>query len=255
MNRIAYVDPGPPYPESNVILEELNRVKHKDTQVDYVSLDRGPEHLSYRYYESLIIPDVLHKLKSLEKENYDAAVIGCFYDPGLREAREILNRMAVTAPGEASFHLATTLGNNFSIIVMQAKGIPRVRENLAHHGFKNKLASIKVLGMGVLDLHKDENYTFDLIQSKCTEAVANDYAEAIVLGCTMQFGFFERLQKSLGVPVIDALVASLKYAELLAELKKRLGWHPTRKFGYEPPPVKEIREWKLAEQYGYKDNW
>lgn len=255
MSRIAYIDPGPPGTESKAVLEELNRVKRSDTQVEYVTLERGPEHLEYRYYEALIIPDLLHKLKELEKENYDAAVIGCFYDPGLSEGREILDRMVITAPGEASFQFAATIGHSFSVIVGRAKWIPRVKENLVHYGLQNKLASFKVLGLGVLDFHRDENQTFDLMQKKCEEAVKNDYAESIVLGCTMQFGFFDRLQKKIGVPVIDPLIVSLKYAELLAELKNMMDWHPSRKLGYEPPALKEIRAWNLEKQYGYKDIW
>lgn len=255
MSRIAYVDPGPPGVDGKAILEELNRVKLSDTQVEYVTLERGPEHLEYRYYEALIIPDLLHKLKELEKENFDAAVIGCFYDPGLSEGREILERMVITAPGEASFQFAATIGQSFSVIVGRAKWIPRVKENLFHYGMANKLASFKVLDMRVLDFHKDKEQTFNLMQKKCEEALKNDYAEAIILGCTMQFGFFDRLQKIIGVPVIDSLIISLKYAELLAELKNKMGWYPSSKLGYEPPALNEIKAWNLEKQYGYNDIW
>ena len=39
------------------------------------------------------------------------------------------------------------------------------------------------------------------------------YAAVIVLGCTIEFGFYRTIEDVLGVPVIDALVAPLRYAE------------------------------------------
>jgi len=255
MDRIAYVDPGPPDATSRLLGEQLKEAKRSDTGVEYISLDRGPGHLEYRYYESLIVPDLLHKLKALEQDGFDAAVIGCFYDPGLQEAREILSDMVVTAPGEASLHIAATLGNTFSIILGRSKWIPRVRENLVHYGFANKIASFQVLDLGVLDFHDNESGTRQILLEKCREAVEKDFAEVIILGCTMQFGFFKTLQQDLGVPVIDPLISSLKYAELLAELKRMMNWRPSRKHGYEPPPLKDIRKWDLEKQYNLKGIW
>ena len=45
---------------------------------------------------SLVVPKILKITKEAEKENFDAAIIGCFYDPGLREAREIAEKLVVT---------------------------------------------------------------------------------------------------------------------------------------------------------------
>lgn len=95
-------------------------------------------------------------MKSAEKEGYDAAVIGCFYDPGLMEAREILDKMVVTAPAEASMHIAATMGHKFSIIVGRNKWIPQMMENVVNCGLKDKFASFKSVGLGVCDFHKDE---------------------------------------------------------------------------------------------------
>ena len=72
------------------------------------------------------MPKILKIIKKAEKENFDAAVIGCFYDPGLKEAREIAEKLVVTAPAEASMHIAVTLGQRFSIILGRTKWIPHV---------------------------------------------------------------------------------------------------------------------------------
>ena len=46
------------------------------------------------------MPKILKIIKEAEKENFEGAIIGCFYDPGLREAREIAEKLVVAAPAE-----------------------------------------------------------------------------------------------------------------------------------------------------------
>jgi len=75
------------------------------------------------------------------------------------------------------------------------------------------------------------------------------------LGCTIQFGFYKELQDYVGVPVLDAILATLKYAELLIELKRRFNWSQSKAYGYESPPEEEIINWKLEEHYEAKDLW
>ena len=249
MPKIVYIDPVGPEGACYSFKEGLEGIKHKETEVKFIHLNRGPQHLEYRYYESLIIPDLLHIIKDLEKKNYDAAIIGCFYDPGLLAAKEISNRIIITAPAEASLYLAATLGYKFSIIIGRGKWIPRIMENIEFYGLKDKLASFKTLELGVIDFHKDEAVTLKKLKEKAKEAVEQDRAEIIILGCTMQFGFYKKLQEYIKVPVIDSVIASFKYAEYLVELRDRFGWQVSKRCAFESPPFSEISKWKLDQQY------
>lgn len=226
-----------------------------DVRVDVVSLGKGPEHLEYHYYEALVLPDILHAVKRAENQGYDGAIIGCFYDPGLREAREIVRDMVIAAPAEAALHVAATLGDTFSIIVGRRKWIPAMRENVDKYGFGGRLASFKSLGMGVPDFHADERRTMSALIECAKEAVEKDRAEVIVLGCTIEFGFYKEIQRIVGVPVIDATLAPLKYAEFLIEIKKRFGWGHSKEGGYESPPVDEILSWGLDSDWGTAGLW
>jgi len=53
------------------------------------------------------------------------------------------------------------------------------------------------------------------------------------------------MQKELGVPVIDAIQAPFKYAEFLVDMAQRFGWYPSRMWGSESPPEKEVEGWGL----------
>jgi len=128
-------------------------------------------HLEYHYYEALVLTDILHQIKQAEYDGYDAAVIGCFYDPGLREAREIVENLVVTAPAEAAMHIATTLGHTFSVLVGRKKWIPKMHENVVKYGFSDQLASFKPLEMGVYDFQKDPAETAQRMRAAAKEAV------------------------------------------------------------------------------------
>jgi allantoin racemase len=250
--RILYIDPV----GVEVVAEGLQVLmnqKREETELTAVNLPRGPEHLEYRYYEALVLVDILHLIKAAERRGFDAAVIGCFYDVGLQAAREVAERMVVVAPCEASTHLAATLGDKFSVIVGRRKWIPEMMENVIRYGMKEKLASFKSVDLGVLEFHEDEEETARRFRKVAQEAVERDGAEVLILGCTATYGFYRELQEELGVPVIDSMIAAFKTAEFAAELKNRLGWSHSKIGSYESPPSEEFTPWGLEEQYDFGD--
>ena len=227
----------------------LSQFKGPETELEVISLTEGPRHLEYYSYGSLVVPKILKIIKEAEKEDFDAAIIGCFYDPGLRESREIVEKLVVTAPAEASMHIAATLGQRFSIIVGRTKWIPLMRENVIKYGFQDHLASFRPIGMGVPDLQIDPEETKRRIVQAVEKAIEQDGAEVIILGCTHQFGFYKELQDTLGVPVIDVALAAFNYAEFLVDLRNRHGWYFNKKNEYLSPTYEEIKAWKLSDLF------
>nr|MBC8264778.1 hydantoin racemase [Anaerolineales bacterium] len=237
--RILYIDPvGVEVVEEG--LQFLTDQKQEGTELAMVTLPRGPQHLEYRYYEALVLVDILHLVKEAESQGFDAAVIGCFYDVGLQAAREVAERMVVVAPCEASTHIASTLGDKFSIIVGRRKWVPEMMENVIRYGMKERLASFKSVDLGVLEFHQDEEETARRFREAGREAIERDGAEVLILGCTATYGFYRQLQEELGVPVIDSMIAAFKTAEFAAELRNRFGWSHSKIGGYESPPPEEF---------------
>lgn len=247
MSRILWINPVGTAQFDSDIQEELERTRRPDTEIEVRSLKQGPHHLEYHAYEAVVVPDVLAEIVRAEREGFDAAIIGCFYDTGLRAAREIATRIAVAGPCESALHIAATLGDRFSVIVGRRKWVPEMRDNVFRYGFRERLASFKVVDLGVHDFQVNPGLTHQRLSEVCQEAVSEDGAETIILGCTIEYGFYTRLQKQFDVPVIDATVAPLKYAELLSELAK-IGWIQSKIGGYASPPQTELEEFGLAEQ-------
>jgi len=241
--RILWINPIGYEGFNEDTLKILNEVRSAGTQVDLVSLpsDR-PQHLQYHSYGGLVIADIVRLTYQAAKE-YDGVVIGCFYDPGLREAREVSGRAVVTAPCESSTAIASMLGNTFSVLVSSRKNIAKMRENIGIYGHNHRLASIRSIGVEVLQLQADRGYTSQRLLFEGQKAIDEDGAEVLILGCSAIYGFYQEMQNRLGVPVIDSVLAPFKYAEFLAGLANSFGWYPSRILGSEPPPEKEVANW------------
>lgn len=244
--KILFINPVGTDVFDQPYMEMLREIKEPTTDIDVVSFPQnGPKHIEYSCYEMMVMPELMKTIRRADQEGYDAAVIGCFYDPGLRAAREIASNMVVTAPAESCLRLAATLGDTVSIIVGRRKWIPEMRENVHKYGYGDKLASFKVLDMGVHDFQKDHKETNRRILQAAEEAVVKDGAEVLVLGCTGEFGFYQEVQRRVGVPVLDAGIVPFKYAEYLVGLRNQFGWGHSKIAGFEAPPEQEISEWSL----------
>jgi allantoin racemase len=218
------------------------------TQIDVVSFPHDrPKHLEYHAYEGLITSDIVRITYELSRE-YDGIVIGCFYDVGLREAREVSRRAVVVAPCQASLVFASHLGNSFSVLVGRRKWMSKMRENVHVYGFGESMVSMRALELGVHDFQADPKHTTERLLMEGHGAVEEDGAEVIILGCTIEFGFHERMQEELQVPVIDAVLAPFKLAEMLASTADKFGWYPSRRWGSEPPPNDEVESWGLFKE-------
>src|SRR3546814_16354263 len=117
-------------------------VKAADTEIDLVSLNTSPlpNHLEYRTYEALIVADMVRLARMADAEAYDAMVIGCFYDPGLEDARAISGRTVVVAPCQASVHIADNLDNRFPHLIGQEQWAVKLRARVQASGYSQHKA-------------------------------------------------------------------------------------------------------------------
>ena len=185
--------------------------------------------LEYRSYESFIINETVKAARYASDHDYDAMVIGCFYDPALHDAREISGNTIIIAPCQASIVTALNIANNFSILIGKTKWENQMRQSVYEYGYRDKLASFQPVDMRVAEFHKDPARTRKRLQAAAVEAVQVHKAESIILGCTLEIGFYRELQDYLngpeafpgaGIPVIDPSIAAFKAAENAAFIEE-----------------------------------
>lgn len=221
----------------------LSSYKQSDTMLHVCSLiPKGrPTHLANLALEGVVIKDILEVTRFAEKNHYDAMIIGCFGDPGLAQARVLATKIVITAPLESCCNLALSNANNFSILLGRYSWMGIIQPALERMHIEKKLKSVREICMDVLELAKDRKETEKRLIEQAKIAVHQDRAESLVLGCTLEFGFYENLQKEVGVLVIDPVLASFKYAEFLAECKKRFCWHVSSMETMKPPIEEELQ--------------
>lgn len=227
---------------------EFAEVKNPGTEVEVVSLRNASvqHHVEYQSYEALLGADIVRAVRDTAQQGFDAVVVGCFYDPVLVEAREISGQTVVVAPCQASFEVASNLAQKVSVIVGRRKWVPRIEARVREYGHAHLIASFRALELGVEDFQRDRDETVRRMIAQGRRAIDEDGAEALILGCTLEFGFYRQLQDALGVPVIDSALAAFKRAEALADMKQRFDWTPSRVGGCEPPPEdKELLAWNV----------
>jgi allantoin racemase len=237
VTRVLYINPvRDDDVDERALLQEAAGEK---TNIVYRSLGGGPDHLQFGFQRALVIPRIMQMIRQAEAERFDAAIVGCFLDPGVEEGRGLVTRTLVIGPGEASLHLAATLGARFSVLTTCTTYIPEVRRLLANQGLATRLASIHSFGVDVPDLQLDREKTVSRLLSAARDGL-DAGAEVLVVGCTGAHGFHEVLQSALHLPVIEPGIAALKFAELAVELRDRFGWQYSKIGGYTTPAPEEI---------------
>jgi len=229
--------------ENKAFVDMARDHKLPGTEVHIASLPEADGRFTnaeYRTYEGIMTRSVVRAARAAALEGFDAMAIGCFYDIALHDAREISGKMVVSASCEASCEIAASLANRFGIIVGRRKWVHQMEETVRSYGHERRLTGFYDVDLGVNDFQKDHAKTAQRLIDAGRKAVEQDYAEALILGCTMEIGFYKHVENAVGVPVIDPAIAALKRAEYGALLKRQCGWIPSRKWSCEPPPEDEI---------------
>jgi allantoin racemase len=233
--------------------ENLERVARDDTTFDFECLeDVFPlTYNTYVYNTLKCINAAVERVSLAEKQGYDAAVLSCMLDPGLLEARSIVD-IPVTATFESSAHLASMMGKRFSVVSTDPMTVGGIDMRLVDlYGVRPKVASLRWIGITACNLYPEITPPEEIarrvveVSRKCVE---EDQAEVIIPGCTIIGSIFSKVfdkdpVEVIGVPVIDPMVAAFKQAEMMVDLCQKAGYPAVSRAGlWRKPPAEETRE-------------
>lgn len=183
-----------------------------------------------RYDETLNLVELIDTIVAAEKEGYDAVVVACQGDPGVREARELV-RIPVVAVTESSLHLCATIGHKTCIIAPSPYIARRTRENAFFYGFADStvVRMLNVTAREGIDAYADWQATGEygpLINAfiqECIDAIEVDHAEVIMTGCGAVMWMSEIAKTELDkrgyqVPFVNPTLAAVEMAKALVNL-------------------------------------
>ena len=179
--------------------------------------------------------------EACESGKYNAIVLLGGGEPGFLESREIARKygIPVTSCAFSQMHIASMLGNKFSIIDFTEVHNMFYYDLVVRHGFADRCASIRNINYyharpgyeneSLIDEEREKalrGEPSEAVERAVTEAVAaieEDGAEVITFGCSDAFWLQTFLQKRLNemgweVPVLEGYSCAIVLAKLFVDL-------------------------------------
>ncbi|ESS15399.1 Hydantoin racemase [Betaproteobacteria bacterium MOLA814] len=231
--HILVINPNTTVGMTEKIEAAANRAAASGTQITAVTSASGPVSIEGYYDEALSVPGLLKVIR--DRADFDAVVIACFDDTGLDAARCVTDK-PVIGIGEAAYSMAGMLANKFSVVTTLARSVPALEHNLMKYGLDRRCARVRSSEVAVLDLEDDSSGAYEKIAAEIARAIADDKAEAIVLGCAGMTDLASKLSQQFDRPVLDGVACAVSLAEAMARLQLKTSRHG----GYAPPPQHKL---------------
>ncbi len=210
--------------------QNWERVRKPDSELVIKAPTKGTAEFKFSivghmYADLLRTIEMLEGVIQAEKEGYDAAVIGCFGDPGLDVAEALVN-IPVTGPAKAALIFGQNLGSRMGFITL-----PHWEEKVARvvrsYGLENLTLAHKpcrAFDIPLEDFKDEERVVNNFL--KISQEMIQDGADVVVLACvnTSTYLTNKGIVDVDGVPIVDGALAALKLAEVMVDFKKAGLW-------------------------------
>lgn len=232
----------------------LEQVREPGTEVHVAGITEiGGVGDQYRYLEFLETAEVLKNVQQAVRDGFDAVLIGNIADPGLREAREIAD-IPVLGLCEAAMHVACMMGGSFGFVTINAKFTPRIVENVARAGLRERFAGAARMDVARLT---DLGAAFEpgpaqdavLAQFNAAARTLEDAGAEVVIaagGVVMALLAHAGIHATPGgVPILNGITNLVTLGEAAAKLHRLMGGRFTsKKCLYAPPPPELIETFR-----------
>ena len=215
--RILVINPNSSKEMTESMALVLDEIRRPGTELTVVATDSAPISIQSARDIALSTPPMLEAVEKANRNGVDAVIIACFSDPGLEAAKEVSSAL-VLGIEETSLHVAAMLGHKYTILTPLASRIPSKEQDVRRFKAEPACASVRALGMTVLETEADPKRTKRQIFEVARAAMEEDGAEVMILGCAGMTGYAEDVERELGILVLDPTSLTLKVAEALVDL-------------------------------------
>lgn len=237
----------------DAVIQHIQKVARPDVEVVLHGMSKEtypaeyPGHfITYAYLQNLHREQFIRNALIAESAGYDCMFIGTIPDVGLLEARTLVD-IPVIGYGQASFHIASMLGDCIGIVNFLEPLKDQLKQNIQRYGLGEKLGPIVQTEVGFYDILEGFSNPEPIIESftKAANKAIELGADVIVPGEGPMNVFLAThgISRIGDVPIIDSFAAGIKMCESLTDLQKYSGVYMTRK-GYfnAKPPEEAVRK-------------
>jgi len=217
MVDIAYLVPGTGLPTEE--RQRRERIANELTTGSVEVLEaggEGPSSIASGVEEAWCVVGEMRTAHEI-RDDYDAVVIGCFGDPGIRPLRELLE-IPVVGPAESTFYTAVQVADRIGWLTILEPTVPMSYEQAEEYGMADRVVTVRSVDAPVESIDHESNELVERMVEVGREAVEEDGAEALFPGC-MSLSFAQRhdeIENRIGVPFLDPATIALEQAAFWA---------------------------------------
>ncbi len=227
------------FPQSQLDARKKQYEKYvaKETQIDVVLPEEGtywvdrPTEFDLIY----ITPFIVKRIVEAEKEGYDACLVDCIFDPGVDEARCVVN-IPVVGPGRIVLHTASVIADKAGFFCPAGMSA-HIYRFARRYGISDIVHYVEAVEYGPTIFAEKKNAIHDMFVEFGHRAIKAGAQVLVPWALPLVFagGLDTReVSKTLGIPVIDPHIYA-KVAEDLVEM----GLKNSRQ-AYPSPPQKQV---------------
>lgn len=233
--------------------EHFRRIALADTEVELHGMAPGTYPTEYPGTDiGFVAIQHLHTRQMLEgaieaeRQGFDAFVLSTMPDPGLQEARSLVD-IPVIGYGFTAMHLACFLGNRFGVVFFINELAGLYAENAVRYGLREQAGPVRPLGLTFSDVVSGYEKPEPVLAAFCeaVRALAREGVDVVIPGEAPLALLLQRagLHRVDEIPVIDTLAAGVKMAEALVGLRRTSGMEVTRRgYSFRRPPRERVDE-------------
>jgi Asp/Glu/hydantoin racemase len=158
-----------------------------------------------------------------EREGFDAVIIHCFVDPGLRAARQRA-RIPIVGPGEVTLRAGATLNRKIGMVTPSSETVDSHWEQLREFGMGKPCVGIEPIEGPLLPFPQQDAVAMTAAVIAAGRKLRDKGAELI---CPSGLAYIPirvsavAVSRELGIPVLDPALLSVRTAEMLVTALER----------------------------------
>lgn len=225
---ISMPESHPAYePYYALLRADYDKVRRPQTTVAIKDVPAGlssPDEISFLGKRFMNDREILNSMLQAEHEGFDAIAGACFFDGAIRAAQQMLS-IPVIGPAQVSMQLAALLGTRFATVTSDPRWIPQMEAYISEVGMREHAIMHKPMRAVALApdvffgcLGGDYQPAVDAFREVAAGCI-QDGADVLIAGCGLLSPMLTAAGLHImdGVPVIDPMLVSLKYAEMLID--------------------------------------
>ncbi|GAC1339157.1 MAG: aspartate/glutamate racemase family protein [Acetobacteraceae bacterium] len=246
---------------ANGMAQHFSKVARADTEVvlhgmhadTYRTVYPGND-IQHSYFQTLHSQQFVLAAIEAEQQGYDAFAVMTLPEPSIEDIRAIVD-IPVVGYGESAMMTSILVGRRCGVLMFIREMTPMIERNVHRLGLGDRFAGAHDVGFTFNDVLAAYDHADDLLLRfrEAARRLIAQGADAIVPGEAPLCLLLARhgVVEVDGVPVIDALAATIKTAELSVDLRRSTGLAPAKLGYYTSRPPRE-RVLELLDFYGLR---